>query len=255
MHHTSSYRQDYERLEQELESDEYGRLLTQLQEVSPFLRQFRAWAEVVAFMRAGTSEDPRKDEVLRPMLTAHEQSRDHRWRTVLLVIFWPGLRSICRQKAHWDPHHDERWQRVVWIFLEAVCQLDLRRRSDRLVQKLINDVIHRLHREYRSDWKEKELASPMAPDLLTALAGGAEDSGFALIEARDDREARIAHLSALLEEDLITEADFLLLVGTRVYGQPLADYVREHGLSYEATKKRRQRAEAAIRRHEKKQRK
>ncbi len=39
---------------------------------------------------------------------------------------------------------------------------------------------------------------------------------------------------------------FDLLVGTRVYDSPLADYARKAGLDYELAKKRRQRAEARI---------
>ena len=50
----------------------------------------------------------------------------------------------------------------------------------------------------------------------------------------------------------ITEADYLLLVGTRVYGKQVVDYAREMGLAYQVAKKRRQRAEAAIRRFQEK---
>jgi len=246
----SRWQQDYQRLEQELDKGEYLRLLWRLQRISPFLGRFDSWADVVAFMRAGTSDDPRKDKVLRPILRAHAQNRNHRWRTILLVVFWPGLQSIFWQKAHWDPDPHERWQRVVWTFLEVVCRLDPRRRSRRLVQKLINDTVYHLHRAYRRDWDETEFAPPMDPDLLEALAGGVEHVGFAIIEERDAQEAEIKRLRSHVDAGRISEADFLLLVGTRVYGQPLADYVREHGLNYEAAKKRRLRAEAAIRRLE-----
>jgi len=255
MQDASCWQQDYERLEEELRKGEYLRLLWRLQRVSPFLEQFDTWADVIAFMRAGTSDDPQKDKVLRLILQAHKQKEDHRWRTILLVIFWPGLQSILWQKAHWNPDAHERWGRIVWTFLEVVCRLDLRQRPRRLVQKLVNDTVYHLYRQCRRDWDEREFAPPMDPDLLEELTGGVEDPGFALFEARDAQEARIAHLHGHMKGGLITEADFLLLVGTRVYGQPLADYVRQHGLNYEAAKKRRQRAEAAIRRHERSHRK
>jgi len=254
MQHKAHWQEEYKQLLHELQQDDYQELLTGLQQTWRFLGRFGTWGDVVAFMRAGTSDDPQKDKVLRPILHAHEQDGGHRWRTILLVIFWPGLRSLFWQKAHWDPNHHERWGRVIWTFLEVVCRLDLRQRSRRLVQKLINDTVYHLHRSYRKDWDEAEFAPPMDPDLLEALAGGVEDPGFALFEARDAQEARIGRLRGHMDSGLISEGDFLLLTGTRVYGQPLADYVREHGLSYEAAKKRRQRAEAAIRRHERNRR-
>jgi hypothetical protein len=250
MQDASYWQDEYKQLLHELQQDDYQELLTGLKQTWRFLGRFGTWANVVAFMRAGTSDDPQKDKVLRPILRAHQQDGDHRWRTILLVIFWPGLRSLFWQKAHWDPNHRERWGRVVWTFLEVVCRLDPRRRSRRLVQKLINDTVHHLHRAYRRDWDETEFAPPMDPDLLEALAGGVEHVDFAIIDERDAQEAEIKRLRAHVDAGRISEADFLLLVGTRVYGQPLADYVREHGLNYEAAKKRRLRAEAAIRRPE-----
>ena len=250
MQSASRWQQDYEHLERELSKSEYVRLLWRLQRVAPFLDRFDTWADVIAFMRAGTSDDPRKDKVLRPILRTHAQNSDHRCRTILLVIFWPGLQSIFWQKAGWDPDHHERLQRVVWTFLEVVCRLDLRRRPRRLVQKLINDTVNRLYRQYKRDWNQAALAPSMDPGLLEALAGGVEHIDFAIFEERDVQEAEIARLRAHMEGGRIGEADFLLLVGTRVYGQALADYVREHDLDYEAAKKRRQRAEATICRHE-----
>ena len=237
-----------EQLEQEIRGDAYTSLLQRLQQTHAFLRRFSTWTDAVAFMRTGRSDDPRKDKVLRPILRAHAQNGDHRWRAILLVIFWPGLQSIFWQKAHWDPDHQERWQRVVWTFLEVVCRLDLRRRPRRLVQKLVNDTVYHLYRDYKRDWDEVAFAPPMEPDLLEALAGGVEHIDFAILEERDAQEAEIKRLRAHVDAGRIGEADFLLLVGTRVYGQPLADYVREHGLDYEAAKKRRQRAEASLRR-------
>lgn len=253
MQHKAHWQDDYKRLARELQRDSYQELLQEFHRASPFLKRFDTWADVVDFMRTGTSDDPENDEVLRPILSVHQRSGDHRLRTVLLVIFWPGLRSLFWQKSHWDPDHHERWGRVVWTFLEVVCRLDPRRRSRRLVQKLINDTVYHLHRAYRRDWDEAEFAPPMDPDLLEALAGGVEHVDFAIIDERDAQEAEIKRLRTHVDAGRISEADFLILVGTRVYGQPLAEYVREHGLSYEAAKKRRLRAEAAIRRQERNQ--
>ena len=241
---------DREQLEQEIASEEHQKLLGQLHRTEPFLRQFGTWGEVIAFMRSGTSRDPRKDEVLRPILAAHSQDRNPRWRTLLLTIFWPGLESIHYQKRGWDSDPDERWQNITWTFLQVLCRIDVKRRPDRLVQKVFNDTVHHLHDEYRRAWDRTNREFTADPEEIEVLAGGTEGIDTSGIELREAQEIEIERLRGHLEAGRITEVDFLLLVGTRVYGKSIADYAREAGLDYQVAKKRRQRAEAVIRRFE-----
>ena len=238
---------DCEQLEQELKSEKYQELLVRLQRKEPFLRHFGTWTDVIAFMRTGTSDDPRKDEVLRPVFETHAEDSDPRWRAILLVIFWPGLESIHFQKRGWDQDPDERWQNIVWTFLQVLCRVDVRRRPDRLVQKVFNDTVHHLYNEYRRAWERTKHEVAVDPEEINALAGGIEGIDFAGIERREAQEIEIKRLREHAEAGRITEVDFLLLVGTRVYGRSVSDYAREAGLGYQAAKKRRQRAEAAIR--------
>lgn len=245
---------DRKRLEREILDDEYQELLVGLGKEHPFLRGFADWGDVVAFMRSGPSRDPAKDAVLLPILRAHARDRDPRWRTILLVIFWPALESILRQKRHWDTDPDELWANIVWIFLQVVCRLDPSRRASRLSQKLFNDTVHRLHDEYRRAWSRAKREFAATPDEVDAIAGGIEWTGFAGIDLRDAQEHAIARLRQHADAGRISEADYLLLAGTRVYGRSVTDYAREAGLDYQVAKKRRQRAEAAIRRFEAEQR-
>ena len=243
---------DRERLERQLESSEYQELLRRLQKKEPFLRQFKTWADELAFMRSGTSRDPRKDEILRPVFRAHGGDQDPRWRAILLAIFWPGLESIHFRKRGWDADPDERWQNITWTFLQVLCRVDVKRRPDRLVQKVYNDTIHHLHDEYRRVWDRAKREFTAEPEEIDALIGGVDGVDTAGIELREAQEIEVNRLREHLEHGRITEPDFLLLVGTRVYGQSVADYARETGLDYQVAKKRRQRAEAAIRRFEEK---
>ena len=247
-----SERNGRNRLEAELQGSAYQSLLQTLRCAHPFFRQFRTWADVIAFMRSGTSRDPGKDEVLRPIFQAHGEDQDPRWRAALLAIFWPSLESICRRKRHWDTDQDELWQNLTWTFLQVLCRMDAKRRPDRLVQKVINDTIHHLYDEYRRIWNrtDREVTADLVE--LEALAGGVEDINFAAFELRDAQEKEVRHLRAHLLAGRIKEADFFLLVGTRIYGRSVADYARESGLDYQTAKKRRQRAEVAIRRFERK---
>lgn len=243
---------DRARLERQLETEEYQNLLVGLQEQEPFLRQFTTWGNVLVFMRQGTSQDPSKDQVLRPILAAHGDDGDHRWRVILLALFWPGLGSIHFRKRPWDMDDpDELWQRIYWAFHQSVCRIDLARRRDRLVQWIYNSTVHRLHDDYRRDWTHAEREVATDPEDLPAMAGSVEEIDPDWIDLRAAHRREVDRLREHLDAGRITEAEFLLLVGTRLYGQSIADYARRVGLKTETAKKRRQRAEAAIRRHEK----
>lgn len=241
---------DYHRLQQEVDGDDYRTLLEKLQRSEPLLREFSNWSDFIAFMREGTSDDPRKNKVLRLIFDAHAEDQDPRWRVILLVVFWPGLASIFNRKKRWDADEEERWQNVQWAFLQTVCKLDISRRTDRLVQRIINGTIHRLHDEYRRVWKRLERETATDPELLEEMVGGGEGVDFDGIDLRLRQDAEIKRLRDHMGAGRISEADFLLLVGTRVYDKTAAQYARETGMSCDLARKRRLRAEAAIRRAE-----
>lgn len=236
---------DRRRLEYEIFEDRYQRMLIELGRRSTFLDGFAGWEDVLDFMRRGTSRDPEKDRVLLPILQAHANDGDPRWRTILLAIFWPALESTCRRKRHWDRDPDALWANVVWAFLRTVCRLDPAKRASRLVQKIVNDVFHGLHDDYRRDWRRAAREVVIDPDEL-AGRDVEDERGAAAATLRLEQEARIGVLKAHRAASRINDPDFLLLLGTQVYGRPLADCARESGMTYEAAKKRQQRAIRAI---------
>jgi hypothetical protein len=216
------------------------------------LRQFGAWRDVIAFMRSGTPRDPRKDEVLRPILAAHSADQDYRWRRILLAIFWPALVSILHRKSYWHGGEpDEFWQCIFWAFHQSICRIDLRRRPKQLAQKIINDTIHDLYLEYQRCWDRAKREIATDPDELDEFPY--EDAAIDLdemIDARTTLAREVSRLREHLNAGRISEADFLLIIATRIYGRSIAEYAREAGLDYQLARKRRWRAEAAIRRFE-----
>src|SRR5262249_47510825 len=123
--------------------------------------------------------------------------------------------------------------------------IDPDRRRERLVQKVFNDVVHHLHDDYRKDWDHSKRQLATDPDMFQRRASNNERELIAT-ELRDEQEVRIKQLIALRDAGRLSEADFLLLVGTQVYGQTLANHAHDCGLNYEAVKKRHQRAMKAI---------
>ena len=240
---------DRQRLEQLLATDDYQALLNRLRQEAPALSAFCTWADVVAFMQA-ERQDPRKDDVLRALFHAHTQSTDPRFRTILLILFWTALLSIHHQKRSWDADPDELWQNITWTFLQVLCRIDLTKRPCRLAQKVYNDTIHHLHDTYRHSWNRAQRETPAEPERIIELAGAVSGIDVADIEQRQEHEQELAQLRAHVAAGRLSEADYLLVVGTRKYVQSVADYARQNGLDYQVAKKRRQRAEAAIRQFE-----
>lgn len=248
---TTSRDRDRARLEQEIQTEEYQVLLADLQGQAQILQRFSTWADVIQFMRSGFSQDPRKDEILRPIFMSHADETDPRWRAILMTIFWPALKSIHAKKRHWDDDPDELWSNIVWTFLKVICRVNVKRRPDRLVQKVYCETVHHLYDEYKRIWKRSKREPAQGASEIEALAGAVDGIDFDAIDLRRAHERKVMRLRAHLDAGRISEADFLLLVGTRLYGQSIAEYASGAGLKTETTKKRRQRAEAAIRRYEK----
>jgi hypothetical protein len=197
-------------------------------------------------MQDGTPTDPSKDEVLKLIIAAHAADRDPRWREVLLALFWSDLEKLLCIKRRWDSDEGELWRNVTWIFIEVLSRIDLIKRPERLAQKILNDTSHCLHDEYRDTWDRADREIAVEQEAIVELAGGAEDDTFAALAFSEEREVEIRRLRTHLEAGRITESDFVLLLGTRVYGKSVVEYACEAGLTFQAAKKRRQRAERVI---------
>lgn len=237
-------------LHREIETQVYLSQLRKLQAKDHFFEKFGSWDDVIRLMRSGTSDDPIKDRVLRPIFVAHANDRDPRWRTILMVIFWPALCSIHRQKRAWDQDEEERWAYVTWAFLEILCRIDPRKRPHRLVQKVFNDTVNRLYQEYTRTWRRTRREVPELHEEDTAVG----DRGLFEVEKRLVVEAEVQRLKSYANRGIISQADMFILIATRIYGKTMAAYASDAGLNYENARKRRQRAEASIQRWEKKNR-
>jgi len=239
-------------LEREINGESYQTMLRGLQTKEPLFKRFEFWGCVVKFMQDDSSPEASKDNVIRCILRAHQEDRDPRWRTILLVILWPILEAVYFKKRKWDHDLDDLWQNLVWMFLNVISRLKLENRSHNLARKIINDTAHRLHDEYKRLWKRSELEDPTDREKLEEVAAGVEGMEFKAFEIREEQKAEIKKLRSYREAGVITEADFMLLVATRVYGQRLIDYARKAGVPYEYARRRRLQVEDKIRRKENK---
>lgn len=242
--------QDRRSVETEIREERYSELLRGLQARQPLFSRFASWDDLLMFMRNGSSQDSCKNDLLRAMLEAYKADNDPRWPVLLLAVFWPGLESLCLRRQMWESDLDELWQATVIVFLESLRRVDTAERPTRLVQKIINDTAHHLHDEFRRRWRRTDGEVLTDWDTLQGLAAKRVHYEPDRLYVMDAHDAAVWRLRVHVDEGRISEADFNLVVGTRIYGQSISDYARSSGESYEALKKRRQRAEACIRQHE-----
>lgn len=244
----SSRKRDIELLQQEIGSGEYTELLRGLRKDAPFYQRFDTWADVVSFVRGRKLYDPEMDEVLVPIFRAHGEDNDPRWRQVLIVLFWPALESIQHQKLGMASDPFDLWQDIQCTFLEILCRIDLKKRPRRLASKVFYGTLHRVHEdlcrkkrqtgfeEFTADW-----------DTLEDLARPVEGIDFAGIDWREWREGEIEKLRPYVDRGVISEADLQILVATNIDGLSAAHYGRRNGLKPATARKRRLRAEEAVR--------
>jgi hypothetical protein len=246
----TSRERDRKALDGELKTRPFEELLRKLKAKADFFARFGTWADVVAFLHGRASDDPVNDEVLRPIFQAHAADGDPRWWHVLTLVFWPGLLSLHWRLRERERNADDRWQDVQCAFLETLALVDPEKRPHRLVQKVFNTTLHRLLKEYsrREERMGREFATD--PDEVVELAGVGEHDGFAEVDWRDEQEARLARLKRHVNLGTISQADYDLILATRINGKLVTEYANDAGLNFQTAKKRRQRAEAAIERAE-----
>ncbi len=233
----------------EISSTPHTRLLTALAAAEPAVARFGDCPALVAFLHTPGGSRSDKDDVIAALVRAHASGRDPGWRSVLLAAFWPGLENLFSRRTQWDQDPDEVWQDLVVTFLDVLCRLDPAKRSDRFAQKIVNDTIHRLHDRYQRRWRLEEPESLVPPRELPHPSDlRAEPVRLdACIDLHDLQERGAAVLRRHFDAGTIDELDLEILIKTRLHGVTVADLAAHLGITFDCAKKRRQRAEAAIR--------
>jgi DNA-directed RNA polymerase specialized sigma24 family protein len=221
-------------------------LLQRLRACNPAWEQFGTWRQVVEMIQECTPRDASSDWLLRAILE-RIATGEHELRSILLLGFWPFLVTTFHRKRHWDDEPDSRWQSLQWCFVKAITRIDLKRRPERLAQKILNDTTHFLHDECKADWDRTKREHPEEPQEMEKICSPQEAMEFAQVDLKRLQEEQSRRFRRLLNEKQITEADCFLLMATHIYGRSVREYADSVGISYETAKKRHQRAEARLR--------
>jgi len=146
---------------------------------------------------------------------------------LLVYCLLPGLVGVTRRFCGLFNAADV-WSETVVRLVDRVARYDFDRRPQRIAANLLLDTLNGVCRWARVESRTTQRAAGL----------DSEDSA--------DISPRIA-LAEAVARRVIDDLDAALIAASRVAGLPLRAAADLVGLSYEAAKKRRQRAEAALR--------
>ena len=176
-----------------------------------------------ALVASSTSFDER-DGLLAALLRIG--ARDEHARLAVLACLLPGLRRAVRRfGSGLEP--DDAWAELIAAMWRLMGSYDLGRRPERIAANLLWDVTGALRKAVRVE--------------STALG--------LLLRATGDRPVRLEPepattvLAPAVEAGVVSVLDASLIEATRLHGMELCHAASLLGLSYEAAKKRRRRAE------------
>lgn len=216
---------------------------------------FSSWNDARQWLNVTGAWREAADALLRPVLTAFKLAPDCGWFPILLFLFWPHLDRIARQLEPLDSDNiDEIESLIHWTFLQVVHRIDLDKRQARLGQKLLNDIRHEVREAYDHERERAANAEPLPAQTLQDEPDDTEnadfefcDPGFERCDLEHDFAWARTRLKSLVRRGRLSAPDYLILVGCHLYGHSLHVMAARLGLSYEAAKKRQQRATRILR--------
>lgn len=195
------------------------------------LRRFENPGRLLRFLHAAP---PHQTNAL--LLSLLHLARDDRLagRFVLQAIL-PALRAQARRLTHPAERRDEVWELLLFHAWEAICAYPLERRT-RVAANLVLQVLHDTTRELRRNRSQFDICPP----------SGDVQQLPALLPPHPTRAQRL--VAAAAGAGVIGERDASLILQTRVDGIDLQALALKVSIPYPALRKRRARAERALRR-------
>ena len=192
----------------------------------PALDQPEFHALRLELMNRATSYD-RRDTLLAALVRIAKD--DHDAQVVIVAVLMPGLRKAVGRYGQFL-EIEERWATILLGLCERLDRYDLERRPHHVASNLLWDATAVLLAASRREEHHAEHATVL----------NEED----ILDDHDTSPARDV-LQPAVAAGVITRLDAALIDATRLRGVDLHATAQLLGLSYEAAKKRRRRAEVA----------
>ena len=218
------------------------RALAETQELEPALAGLTL-ADLVGLARAEVPLS-RQDEVFGAVVRSYRRGPTKVWGAILLEMLAPALSSAAIEVVAWEPvsDDDDLYQQAALEALSAAAQMPLWG-DGWLKRRIVFRVRISLLRWSAAQYPQASLDTPERPDD----AGDAED-------AEDAGDADLISLISLFElldtmGCVLSRQEFDLVYRSTVLKEELVELAREMGSTFEAVRKKRDRALLQLRPH------
>lgn len=221
-----------------------------LRQQYPIFSQFKTPSGLISALHSKLKTAfTKKDKILYILIKEYQRSPDTKSLGAFLsLIFWPAINHIFNSMNNQLSDEENLWGDVYWAFLNTVSRYPLSQRTTKIAMNVKLDTLKKVSRWHQRENKRQEKFIPIdETDIANTIPAASRYT--------DSLNRAQMFLEQFVKLGVITEADFYLIMGTRVYGSLLREYASDHGLSVEAVKKQRQRAESAIKSYLRKYRK
>lgn len=220
-------------LEAELASPEFTRFYKYLKFTCFELEAFPTYSDLILFLHDRKNQDYQaKDRLLKSLIAQFQQFNDGLLANLLMIIFYPGIEKLFFDNIrYFHNEEDDLLSEIRSSLLDVIAEYD----CDDKPSKVAATVLGRARNRLRT--AKKELLSKFdAVDITT-------------VDIQTDKpvSGETHLLKLLVRKKVITEEDEKLIIETRINEVLLKDMASQIGVSYEALRKRRQRAEKKIR--------
>lgn len=197
------------------------------------LGPFETWQQVVdTLLDFGASMDD-KDAILRCLIDQVQTGQTGACQSALLLAFWPGLCAIAQRRIGWNDHEDQMWPVLQHAFLSTVQTIDLSNASSGIAGALMRLTAAALRHDYRPEVTYESRRC----DLIEMVDRTQTDDEARLRLAFARRRVSRAYRTRRVSAD-----DLRLIRETELEGVPFEEAAQARGTTYEAIRKRRQRA-------------
>ena len=231
-------------LEQLVASAAHARLFVEVRSRSHALANFDSWTDVLRMVGSRDSDQAVCDAVLQPLVKAHAKQPDQRLVDVLTVIFWTRLVAVFARARTYDSDRGDLWQNVQLGFLQTLQQAGFGNRGD-IMRRVYFGVLRRVHRIYQKTWKQRPRLQQVDNCKLNA-ARSCRDDRSAVVDFLDEQKTHRDTLATATLHGMIDDIERQLIVATRLDGDTLPAIADRLGLTPDAAKGRRDRAEQQL---------
>jgi hypothetical protein len=233
-------------LARELETDDYVALFESFSRRCSRARRFGGWLDLIAYQHEDAGRDSGQG-VLCELFTCYAENRGPHWLPVLTLVFFPVLTANLATRRHWRICKKEMCSDLYWAHTGAFADVDPSSRQSEIVRQVINRTLGRFRQLCEKEWNHARRERASADPVHSAKEPNAPDQRLAALEDHEEARWVLGRLHGMAEKSAISREDLELVLDTRMQEVNLQDAATARGLSYQAAKKRRQRAEAAIR--------